>query len=266
MSDLLVHIGNDSELRNELVESWDVADILFYNQTGSTQNIARALAEAGAPEWTLVIADYQTDGRGQHGKSWIAPPGTSLMFSLLLRPGSPEAMSLLPIRTGIILSRVLDSLFKNAGNDAHTLLKWPNDILVGNSKLAGILAEGSIRNEQFYAILGIGINVYRADLEIGENASYQPIFINDIITQNINRLSILDAAITALRGSLRSDLEDLMPSEVEEFARRDWMRGRRVEEPLQGKAAGINRRGHLLVENDLGNIETIIAGSVALLQ
>ena len=124
----------------------------YLGRVGSTQDILRAWAEAGAPEGALVLAEVQERGRGRRGRPWESRPGESLTFSLLLRPALPlSALSLLPLLSGL-------ALFEAVGLGG---LKWPNDLLAPDGrKLAGVLLEAKAEGEEVaYALLGVGVNV-----------------------------------------------------------------------------------------------------------
>lgn len=122
---------------------------------GSTMTEAAAWAAGGAPHGALVTAAHQTDGRGRHGRTWLDAPGESLLVSLVLRPavlGLPaERLALVPLAAGLALAEAARAF----GADAR--VKWPNDVLVGRRKLAGVLAEG--RDGGRVVILGAGLNV-----------------------------------------------------------------------------------------------------------
>ncbi len=269
MSDLLDYIGSDGAVRDELADSWGISDLRFFSRTESTQKIARALADAGAPGWTLIVADHQSAGRGRNGQEWLSQPGSSVMFSLLLRPERPEALPLLPVRVGLILARALDDLLLRYGTISPRVppfmqLKWPNDLVIDNGKMGGILVEGVTRGEEQYVIVGVGLNVFRFT-DVPSDPHRLPLrFFDDYLPQQATRLRILERLITALREQLRTVPEDLMPKEIEEYARRDWLRGRHLLEPVRGKAAGINRKGFLLVEDDSQDLETVMNGSIRL--
>lgn len=269
MSDLLDLIGTDGAIRDELADSWGIADLRFFNRTESTQKIARALADAGAPGWTLIVADHQTLGRGRNGKEWLSQPGSSVMFSLLLRPERPEALPLLPVRIGLILARALDDMIvrahgKPSGNPPFVQLKWPNDLVIEDGKMGGILVEGVTRGEEQYVIVGVGLNVFPLEDELSDSSSLPLRYFDHYLPEQAARLRILERLVTALREQLRTVPEDLMPREIEEYARRDWLRGRSLLGPLPGTAAGINRKGFLLVEDRDKEIEPIMAGSIVL--
>jgi BirA family transcriptional regulator, biotin operon repressor / biotin---[acetyl-CoA-carboxylase] ligase len=130
--------------------------VSFHPECESTNAEARRLALAGEPEGALVIADYQSAGRGRLDRAWQAPAGSSLLFSLLLRPPLPPARALqaamavsLGVTGGIRLA---------CGLPAR--LKWPNDILINGRKAGGMLCELGLEGERLdYAIVGVGLNV-----------------------------------------------------------------------------------------------------------
>lgn len=264
--DLLSYIGEDGAIRDELADSWGISDLRFYNTIASTQKIARTLADAGAPSWTLIVADHQTEGRGRDGRSWLSQPGSSVMFSIVIRPDRPEALSLLPVRIGLILARTLDDLLITRGapkEDAPFIrLKWPNDLIIEEGKIGGILVEGVSRGAEQSIVIGVGINVFRL-INIPDDPHALPLrFLDEYLPESTNRLHVLERLVMALREQLRTVPEDLMPKEIEEYARRDWLQGKKLVEPQRGFAVGINRKGYLLLENVDEEIEAIRSGSV----
>lgn len=133
------------------------APVRFDEVTGSTNDVALELAEAGAPEWTLVAAAHQTAGRGRSGRSWSDVAGSALMFSLVLRPDlAPELAGLLPLLAGASMA-----LACRVAADAAVRCKWPNDLLLaGGRKVGGILAESVLDGGRFrHVVMGIGVNL-----------------------------------------------------------------------------------------------------------
>ncbi|MBA8793340.1 BirA family biotin operon repressor/biotin-[acetyl-CoA-carboxylase] ligase [Friedmanniella endophytica] len=124
-------------------------------QTGSTNADLAAAARAGAPDGIVLATGYQSGGRGRLNRRWTAPPGTSLALSMLLRPGpgTLARWSWLPLLTGLA---VAESLRRAA--EVPALLKWPNDVLVGDRKLCGILAERIDTPTGPACVIGVGIN------------------------------------------------------------------------------------------------------------
>ena len=162
---------------------------LHLRSTGSTNDRARELALAGAPDGTLVTADEQSAGRGRQGRRWSAPPGSALLLSLVLRfaPGSPPR--LLPLAAAVAVCDV-------AGADAR--VKWPNDVVLargrGLAKLAGILIEG--RPQDGWAVLGLGLNVAVELSELPEELH------DSAATMGLSRAQI-EPVLGALLGALQ---------------------------------------------------------------
>jgi BirA family transcriptional regulator, biotin operon repressor / biotin---[acetyl-CoA-carboxylase] ligase len=129
--------------------------------TGSTNADLLAQAAAGAPEGTVLTTDTQTAGRGRMGRTWLSPPGAALMFSVLLRPTAvpPARRGWLPLLAGVAITSALRGL---TGLDVG--LKWPNDVLIGDGKLAGILAEQSA--DAIVAGAGINVSTQRSELPV----------------------------------------------------------------------------------------------------
>ena len=144
--------------------------IFAFGTIDSTNSCARTLAGCWAEEGTVVISDFQTAGRGRLGRTWVADAGENLMFSLILRPKiAPDAMNLLSLVAAVGIARGIE---KHAG--IKVLCKWPNDILCGGQKIAGILLEGSLAGDQVDSVIvGIGVNVNQSQFpdEIASRAT-----------------------------------------------------------------------------------------------
>jgi BirA family transcriptional regulator, biotin operon repressor / biotin---[acetyl-CoA-carboxylase] ligase len=127
-----------------------------HEQVESTQDLARSLALDGEPERVAVMALQQTRGRGRTGHTWVSPPGRNLALSLILRPNlAPREAPLLGLLTAVAVAEMLDD-----ARVPEPRLKWPNDVLVQNRKIAGILSEGTImHNRVALVIVGLGLNV-----------------------------------------------------------------------------------------------------------
>ena len=127
--------------------------MLWYQDVPSTNDLAAALAERGAREGCVVVANAQSAGRGRHGRSWASPPGAGLYVSTVLRPAE-HALPLLMIAAGVA---VADGIHIATGLVPD--LKWPNDVFVSGRKVAGVLAEATSSAAGTYVVLGFGINV-----------------------------------------------------------------------------------------------------------
>ena len=128
----------------------------YLDETDSTNDQALAWLAEGAPEGALVVAEHQTAGRGRRGRTWEAPPGDALLFSLVLRPrGQAQVVELLTTAAGVACARGIQ---ETCGLDVG--LKWPNDLMVGDEKVAGILVESRVAGGSIDgAVAGIGVNV-----------------------------------------------------------------------------------------------------------
>jgi BirA family biotin operon repressor/biotin-[acetyl-CoA-carboxylase] ligase len=216
---------------------------LHLRELGSTNDRARALAEAGAPHGTLVTAGLQTAGRGRQGRTWVAPPGRALLMSLVLR----ELDSLLPLRAGVAVADL-------AGPGA--LVKWPNDVLVDGGKVAGVLAEA--RPQAGWAVLGIGINVAVAPEDL-------PPELRDRAGTLGRQPAELDAVLAELLGHLAARLAEPAPALLDALRARDALRDRPVRwSGGTGTGAGIDDAGALRVRRPDGAVATLEAGEVHL--
>ena len=131
-------------------------ELCFYDSVPSTNMVAMDLASKGCPDGTVIIADAQTAGKGRLGRSWISPPGKNLYMSIVLRPGiSPRDATALTLLAAVACT---SAIRRSASIPAS--IKWPNDLLVGQRKMGGILTEIKADIDRIiYAIVGIGINV-----------------------------------------------------------------------------------------------------------
>ena len=131
-------------------------EVMYLPSTESTNLIARKLAREGAKEGTLVVADYQTQGRGRLERSWWSPPGENLLFSVIFRPPFEVVHS---YRLTVVSSLAVAHALRQA-TGLEALIKWPNDIYINAKKVSGILSELGIEDNRLrYVIMGIGINI-----------------------------------------------------------------------------------------------------------
>ncbi len=146
-----------STLLAELVDTeslWTSIDVV--DDTGSTNADLAAAARAGAPAGSVLVADHQSAGRGRMGRTWTAPPGTSIAMSVLVRPSVPvDRWTWLPLLAGLAVS---DGIRQEA--DLPADLKWPNDVLVLGRKVSGVLAERVETPEGPAVVIGMGVNVH----------------------------------------------------------------------------------------------------------
>jgi BirA family biotin operon repressor/biotin-[acetyl-CoA-carboxylase] ligase len=210
----------------------------------STNSRARELAERGAPHGTLVTAREQTAGRGRQGREWVAPPGTSVLMSLVVRE-LDERFPLLPLVAAVAVVDACESLAP-----VRCEIKWPNDVWIERRKVAGILVEG--RPAAGWAVLGIGLNVAVEEFpdELRDSATSLRVGVD----------SALSATLDALAHWLGREGDEVLAA----WGERDALRGERVRwAEGSGVAAGIDDQGSLVVETDDGRV-TLDAGEVHL--
>lgn len=220
---------------------------LHLRLTGSTNDVCRTLAEAGAPSGTIVTAAEQSAGRGRRGRTWLARPGEALLVSALLRDVG-ERHALLALAVPLAVCEALDEL--GAGG---SLIKWPNDVWREDRKLAGVLIEA---RPPAWAVIGVGINAR------GSSAAPQDRWrAGEAGVEPESLLPALCDALDRLVGDPPSDLG-------ERYGARDLLRGRRITWEGGGGGAGVARgvdaSGALRVELDDGAERLLRAGEVSL--
>jgi BirA family transcriptional regulator, biotin operon repressor / biotin---[acetyl-CoA-carboxylase] ligase len=135
----------------------------YFEVLDSTQDVARAAARHGAPSQSIFVADYQRAGRGRQGRSWLASPGVALMVSVVFRD---ETSPPVPRRWTSLASVALVEAIEELMPDVKAAIKWPNDVLLSDRKVAGILAETSSDGLHLVAVVGVGVNVNTESAEL----------------------------------------------------------------------------------------------------
>ncbi len=236
-------------------------NILYYPTTASTMDVAKQAAKDGAAEGTVIIADRQTAGRGRLKREWLAPTGSSLLLSILLYP-EPEILRRLTMVACLAVSRGIEQV---TGLKAD--IKWPNDVLINNRKVSGILSEADISGDSIrYAIVGIAINVNLDTNAIPEIAGTATSLSMEL-GRKVSRLKVLVALLNEF-DSLYAALQRGEPI-CQQWRQRLETIGRRVtvrcgDEVQQGYAEDVDENGNLLLRHDDGSLSTIAAGDVTL--
>ena len=235
--------------------------LMYQPATGSTNDNALLAARSGAPHGSLFVADEQTAGRGRRGNAWLAAPGESLLFSLLLRPRLELGqISALTLAIGLGLRDAIGPLLTDA-----VQLKWPNDLYVQNRKLAGVLVESQLQGERLQAVIvGVGLNVATRHFapELAARATSLALLGNSEVEREPLLQALLDAIARRLDEYERSGVAGIL----DELNAADALRGRRIRVDAQeGVGRGLDAQGRLLLEDDGGAVHAIIAGTVELL-
>ena len=227
-----------------LARRWGVPQCGVFRSLSSSLDAIHDVAAQGAPAGTVVLVEEQTAGRGRDGRTWRSPTG-GVWLGMLLRPPVP-VLGALSLRVGLVLADVVDEL---VGRDAsRARLKWPNDVLLDDRKIAGILCEGRWQGDALQWLgVGVGMNVAN---EIPAELTGRAIALREILP-DVRRIDVLDRLVPALLP-LTTHHSPLTESECTAFARRDWLRGRQLRAPISGRAAGVRPDGALLVDTGAG--------------
>jgi BirA family biotin operon repressor/biotin-[acetyl-CoA-carboxylase] ligase len=257
------------------LEGTRFADVRWLASTGSTNADALELARDGAPEGIVVVADHQTAGRGRRSRTWVAPPGASLLVSVLLRPPADVAGAVTMAVAVAMAGAVADLAGVEPG------LKWPNDLVVDDRKLAGILAEADwpagaamsagwrapAPHERVPVVVGVGVNVsWPAPPEADELAETATAL--NWLGADVDRADLLVAFLRRLDASYGELVGSGSPAgTMAEWRRRSATLGRRVRvdlgpDDVEGTAVDVTDEGHLVVETLEGARRTFAVGDV----
>ncbi len=239
---------------------------LFLEETSSTNTHALQLAERGAPEWTVVAAGNQTSGRGRMGRSWASVPGKSLLLSVILRPPLPPKRA--PLVTLLAAARMAWTCEVVAGVD-ETATEWPNDLMVGNRKVGGILAEARISARTIdHVVVGVGLNVgvEKEDLpeEVRDRATS---LLLEGAPPDLEHADLLADFLDGLRTAYLPGDPEFPVLVIGEYAARSATLGRRVRATtvdgrlVEGTAVGVDDTGGLAVESE-GRKHVVAFGEV----
>lgn len=200
-------------------------------------DLAHDAAERGAGAGTLILADAQEAGRGRGGRRWESPSGRGIWMTLLERPLSPRGLDVLSLRLGLVLAEALDHF-----SLGRIGVKWPNDLYVGQRKLAGVLVEARWRDQRVdWVAIGIGMNLEQPD-GVAEAAGLVP---------GTTRLAVLERVTPLLRSAAAAE-GPFTAAELSRFAARDAATGRRIVQPAVGVVLGISAAGELMVQTAAG--------------
>lgn len=266
----------DDLLSYTRTEGWLGHTIVAHRCVGSTNNLAVAAATQGVTAGYLVIADVQTAGRGRMQRAWLAPAGSSLLFSIVFRP--PQPFTYYAFRTTMAVGLALLDAVKSVARGIKAQLKWPNDVIVmqdvpghptpGWAKLAGVLSEVVLSEAGTPDALavGVGLNV-NVPVEDLAGLGPQAVSLQTLTGQMISRVALLDGLLSAAEERIDAlhTGHDPFPEWRCALA---WL-GHRVEivgptETLIGIAQDVDADGALLVRQDEGELRRFSVGDVSL--
>ncbi len=254
------------------------SDIRWLEATGSTNADVMALAREGEPEGIVIVADHQTAGRGRAGRTWSAPPGASLLCTILLRPPAGVA----PLVTFALAVAASEAVEELAG--FRPGLKWPNDLVVETDgrtrKLAGILAEAEwpagshiaagyrepASHERATVAAGIGVNVVWPD-SLPDDLAEIAVAVNHVSGVEIDRRTLLERLLARLEVHYARLVSGDVAAVLDAWRARSATLGRRVRvdlgaDDVVGTAIDVTDEGHLVIETLDGSRRTLAVGDV----
>jgi BirA family biotin operon repressor/biotin-[acetyl-CoA-carboxylase] ligase len=250
---------------DELRQRWDRPHVHLFARVDSSNACAAQLAAHGAAAGTLVLADEQTAGRGSGGRSWHSPRGVGLYLSLVLRPKSLPNPHLMPLLAGLGAALAVERLIDGGG----VAIKWPNDIIIRDRKVGGVLSEASWSGERLnHVVLGIGLNVHQKSGDFPDPLRDVATSLDLAAGWTVSRLALADEVIRETEARCVRPPSSLGRDDLRRLDDYDWLRDRRCcvaeagRDPIWGVAAGIAPDGGLLFRPDGGALRRIVAGHV----
>jgi BirA family biotin operon repressor/biotin-[acetyl-CoA-carboxylase] ligase len=240
-----------------------------FDVLASTNTALYAWGGQGAPEGTIVLADAQTEGRGQAGKVWVSPPRCNLYVSVLLRPAlAPAQAPLMSLLTAVAL---VDTLGQQG---AVCDIKWPNDVLIRRRKVAGILTEMEAHHEAVqFVVIGVGVNVNMTQATLEEclgSVAPTATSLQVALGREMSREVLLAAFMGSLEGWYNRFMTQGQTILPEAWEARSLMRGRRIRAQTlgsswEGTAVGIDHIGRLQLRQDDGALVALTSAEVRFL-
>lgn len=241
--------------------------ILAYRSVQSTNDIAATQAEHGVVEGTIVVADQQTKGRGRLGRTWFSPPGTGIYLSIILKPKFPsEDAPGLSLMTALALAESLESFCPKG-----LKIKWPNDVLLGGRKVAGILTELSAeKNKISHVIIGVGINVNHGIGHFPNELKDTATSVRRYLKHKVGRVALLQKFLLQFEREYSYYRKDRLAHGHRRLRQYSSLLGQEVtvqaaQHRTSGIAQDIDNRGRLILESG-GKLLSITAGEVTVVK
>jgi BirA family biotin operon repressor/biotin-[acetyl-CoA-carboxylase] ligase len=239
----------------------------FFPTLDSTNLEAKRRAESGTKAVTLIVADAQTAGRGRMGRTWESPKGKGLYFSLLLCPRVKPALApLITLAAGLSLGITLKEM-----GAAPIIIKWPNDILLQEKKIAGILCEmKTMGTEVEYVVAGIGINLSQKPNDFSPEVSPRAGSLEFLTEKDWDKERILRNFLNAFLPEIKNLEGGGSADLTQRWEQGSGLLGRKIQvlsrrQPLEGEVVGLNPLGHLRLKLADGTIQNLIDEETTLL-
>ena len=243
-------------------------EIHHFDVVDSTQTVAHKLAQEGAPDGTVVIAETQTAGRGRMARPWESAQGTGIWMSIIVRPDvTPQQASSYTLVVAVAVSKAIKTLYKNV----EPAIKWPNDLLINGKKCTGILTEMQAEADCVQALLvGIGINANQVEADFSPEIADIATSLRLAAGEEINRAALVATILQYLEQYTEIFVKEGFTSIKKAWEQASCTIGRRIEvttirEQFEGIASGITDEGVLQLTQDNGTVRTIYSGDVRIL-
>ncbi len=276
-------------ITRQLDTKWAARNLIYIEETGSTNDNAKELGEKGAPHGTLVVTDHQTTGRGSRGRTWETPKGTNIAMSLLVRPTAPpDKVSMLTLIMGLSIAEGIEAALVIAKDEElsrstlvdiprqllaecknYPQIKWPNDVVIAGKKICGILTELHMNPDNTInnVVIGVGINVNMTDF---------PDDIKDIAGSiysttgvKLDRSMVVACCMKRFEENYEKYIETYDLRFLKDDYERRLINRRKIVKVLDPKgeyeaiAHGITNTGALIVSDEEGNEYEINGGEVS---
>jgi len=249
------------EIKKNLHTKFLGKNIHFFKEVDSTNDVARELAREGAEEGTIVVAESQRSGKGRRGKKWISPSG-GVWMTIILRPDiEPVKAPQLTLVTGVAVAETLD---QECGLNIG--IKWPNDILIGDKKVSGILTEVETKKgEVDYVLVGIGIDL-NMDISIfPPNLRGGATSLKAELDREIQGAELVQRFLQRFEILYNRFKEGEFREILTEWRKLSSTIGKYVEvhkkgRIVYGEAVGVNKDGKLILELDDGTLRKVVSG------
>ncbi|MDR1819245.1 MAG: biotin--[acetyl-CoA-carboxylase] ligase [Methanobrevibacter sp.] len=249
------------QIRENLKTKFIGQKIYAFQEVDSTNTVAKFLAGNGIEEGTIVLARSQIKGKGRRGKKWESPFG-GIWLSIVLRPEiSPQVAALITLGAGVAVTKAIRKF------DVDARIKWPNDVLVDDKKIAGILTEANSKSRKLeYVVVGIGIDSNLDSSSISKKSKIKATTLKDELKREINEINL----ISTLLKEFEDIYKDFENNDFDEILYK-WRNLSQtigsyvvIEQPfgkvLKGYVVGINNKGSLILELNNGELKKVISG------
>ena len=240
------------------------SDIVFLPEIDSTNNLPKEHAKNNAQEGLVIVAESQTGGRGRMGRFWHSPPETGIYLSILLKPNlKPDQLSFITLLAGVSAISTINKFSHQRAN-----LKWPNDILINDKKVCGLLCEMTQeRGDSFSVVIGIGINVNQVPEQFPEGLKKTATSLRIVNGSPINRLTVIRSLLTTLDREYQFFLTEGGHSVLKKWRLNTDLFGKKVAVKRGavitiGTAMHLDESGRLVLRRDNGYDEAIDSGEI----